>query len=60
MYESADQAEPVYDAKGIETVRRDSIPAVSKVHSYWSLLFLKCILISCSCYMYFYWSLNSF
>ncbi|KAF6039856.1 REV3L [Bugula neritina] len=31
MYESADQAEPVYDAKGIETVRRDSIPAVSKI-----------------------------
>lgn len=31
MYETADQKEPVYDAKGIETVRRDSCSAVSKV-----------------------------
>lgn len=31
MYESADQKDPVYDAKGIETVRRDGCPAVSKV-----------------------------
>ena len=31
MYETKDQAEPVYDAKGIETVRRDGIPAVVKV-----------------------------
>ncbi len=31
MYESADQKEPVYDAKGIETVRRDGCPAISKV-----------------------------
>lgn len=31
MYETADQAQPVFDAKGIETVRRDSVPAVSKV-----------------------------
>ncbi|KAM6992727.1 LOW QUALITY PROTEIN: DNA polymerase zeta catalytic subunit [Tautogolabrus adspersus] len=31
MYESLDQKEPVYDAKGIETVRRDSCPAVSKI-----------------------------
>ncbi|KAJ8934361.1 hypothetical protein NQ314_013402 [Rhamnusium bicolor] len=31
MYESPDQKEPVYDAKGIETVRRDGCPAVSKV-----------------------------
>ena len=31
MYESADQKEPVFDAKGIETVRRDSVPAVTKV-----------------------------
>lgn len=31
MYESADQKEPVFHAKGIETVRRDSVPAVSKV-----------------------------
>ena len=31
MYETLDQKEPVFDAKGIETVRRDSIPAVAKV-----------------------------
>ena len=31
MYESVDQEKPVYDAKGIETVRRDGCPAVSKV-----------------------------
>jgi DNA polymerase zeta len=31
MYESAEQEHPVYDAKGIETVRRDGCPAVSKV-----------------------------
>ncbi len=33
MYESRDQVKPVYDAKGIETVRRDGIPAVVKVSS---------------------------
>ncbi|XP_050308972.1 DNA polymerase zeta catalytic subunit isoform X6 [Anthonomus grandis grandis] len=31
MYESADQNEPVYEAKGIETVRRDGCPAVTKM-----------------------------
>ena len=31
MYESPDQEKPVYDAKGIETVRRDGCPAVAKV-----------------------------
>ena len=30
-YESPDQSEPDFDAKGIETVRRDSCPAVGKV-----------------------------
>ncbi|KAK3097907.1 hypothetical protein FSP39_014334 [Pinctada imbricata] len=30
-YETPDQKEPVYDAKGIETVRRDSCSAVSKI-----------------------------
>ena len=33
MYETLDQKEPVFDAKGIETVRRDSCPAVAKVCS---------------------------
>ncbi|XP_038059014.1 DNA polymerase zeta catalytic subunit-like [Patiria miniata] len=30
-YESPDQVEPEFDAKGIETVRRDSCPAVGKI-----------------------------
>lgn len=30
-YESPDQATPTFDAKGIETVRRDNCPAVGKV-----------------------------
>ncbi|CAG5122154.1 unnamed protein product, partial [Candidula unifasciata] len=31
MYETQDQIQPVYDAKGIETVRRDACSAVSKI-----------------------------
>ena len=31
MYESPEQVEPQFDAKGIETVRRDTCPAVAKV-----------------------------
>ncbi|XP_035205983.1 uncharacterized protein LOC118181018 isoform X2 [Stegodyphus dumicola] len=31
MYETADQKKPVFDAKGIETVRRDSCPATAKI-----------------------------
>lgn len=31
MYETPEQKEPVYEAKGIETVRRDGCPAVAKV-----------------------------
>ncbi|CAG0884565.1 unnamed protein product [Cyprideis torosa] len=31
MYESEQQESPVYDAKGIETVRRDGCPAVAKI-----------------------------
>uniref|UniRef100_A0A8D9BNJ6 DNA polymerase n=1 Tax=Cacopsylla melanoneura TaxID=428564 RepID=A0A8D9BNJ6_9HEMI len=31
MYESVDQEKPIYEAKGIETVRRDGCPAVSKI-----------------------------
>jgi DNA polymerase zeta len=30
-YESPTQKEPIFDAKGIETVRRDTCPAVSKI-----------------------------
>ncbi|GBM90804.1 DNA polymerase zeta catalytic subunit [Araneus ventricosus] len=31
MYETADQKRPIFDAKGIETVRRDSCPATAKI-----------------------------
>nr|XP_033795711.1 DNA polymerase zeta catalytic subunit isoform X2 [Geotrypetes seraphini] len=31
MYETVDQKDPAFDAKGIETVRRDSCPAVGKI-----------------------------
>lgn len=31
-YESVDDMEGIFDAKGIETVRRDSCPLVSKVY----------------------------
>ena len=31
MYEKRDQQKPEFDAKGIETVRRDVCPAVAKV-----------------------------
>ncbi|XP_019624970.1 PREDICTED: DNA polymerase zeta catalytic subunit-like [Branchiostoma belcheri] len=31
MYETPDQREPEFDAKGIETVRRDGCPAASKI-----------------------------
>lgn len=31
-YESPDQTQPIFDAKGIETVRRDGCPAASKVY----------------------------
>ena len=33
MYETPEQKEPVFDAKGVETVRRDTCAAVSKVRS---------------------------
>ncbi|XP_028858187.1 DNA polymerase zeta catalytic subunit isoform X2 [Denticeps clupeoides] len=31
MYETLEQKDPVFDAKGIETVRRDGCPAVAKI-----------------------------
>ena len=31
MYKTRDQTKPVYDAKGIETVQRDGIPATVKM-----------------------------
>lgn len=31
MYETPNQSDPIYEAKGIETVRRDGCPAVAKV-----------------------------
>ena len=44
-YESEDQKEPIFDAKGIETVRRDGCPAVVKVHHTFNIsphIFLCC------------------
>lgn len=43
MYETLDQKDPVFDAKGIETVRRDSCPAVSKVNT--DILLLHCVFV---------------
>lgn len=42
MYESADQEKPVYEAKGIETVRRDGCPAVGKVFFFFFFFGTKC------------------
>lgn len=41
MYESIEQKKPKYEAKGIETVRRDGCPAVSKVFNFHFKLYLK-------------------
>lgn len=41
MYETLDQKDPVFDAKGIETVRRDSCPAVSKVSFIYLVVIFK-------------------
>ena len=32
MYETEDQKEPIFNAKGIETVRRDGCAAAAKVN----------------------------
>ncbi|WCJ33138.1 DNA polymerase zeta catalytic subunit [Euphorbia peplus] len=40
-YESAEQTEPVFDAKGIETVRRDTCAAVAKMMEQSLRLFFK-------------------
>ena len=37
-YEHPDQKEPIFDAKGIETVRRDSCPAVVKVQCWMTVM----------------------
>jgi DNA polymerase zeta len=31
MYESADQIEPIFEAKGIEVIRRDGCPSSAKI-----------------------------
>lgn len=41
MYETAEQTDPVYEAKGIETVRRDGCPAVAKVSSNENVVFFS-------------------
>lgn len=44
-YESPNQTTPVFDAKGIETVRRDNCPAVGKVSAtcFSYLLMTSCV-----------------
>lgn len=44
MYESTEQKKPKYEAKGIETVRRDGCPAVSKVYLKFCFKFLLILL----------------
>lgn len=51
MYEIRDQKEPVFDAKGIETVRRDTCPAVAKV---WLLYVLHSSVFSRTANLSFY------
>lgn len=41
-YESADQIEPVFDAKGIETIRRDTCGAVAKIMEQSLRMFFEC------------------
>ena len=43
MYETLDQSEPVFDAKGIETVRRDGCPAVGKVTKSKRIYYMYCM-----------------
>ena len=54
-YESPNQKDPVYDAKGIETVRRDGCPAVGKVVIQ-QMLALTCLIIE----KYLIWKKNVF
>jgi DNA polymerase zeta len=42
-YENPDDKEPTFDAKGIETVRRDGIPAQQKMVENC----LKCVIVIC-------------
>lgn len=41
MYESPDEDIPVYNAKGIETVRRDGCPAVGKVRTHCNFVIIQ-------------------
>lgn len=50
MYETLDQKEPEFDAKGIETVRRDGCPAVAKVSAVLTV-------VSILCYAVFSWQI---
>lgn len=42
-YETPDETEPTFDAKGIETVRRDGVPAQAKMTE-------KCLKLVVSCH----------
>lgn len=49
MYETTDQKEPTYEAKGIETVRRDGCPAVAKVRLNYIQSEKLCICVQNTC-----------
>ena len=48
-YETAEQREPVLDAKGIETVRRDGCPLSVRVRCshYWHNFIISTIILQC-------------
>ncbi|KAH9328748.1 hypothetical protein KI387_000856, partial [Taxus chinensis] len=55
-YESSAQSKPIFDAKGIETVRRDSCPAVAKIlERSLRILFESCDLSEVKSYLYRQW-----
>ena len=57
MYEQINDKEPVFDAKGIETVRRDGCPAVQKIlESCIKILFRTKDLSQVKAYLYDQWS----
>jgi len=45
MYENIEQKKPKYEAKGIETVRRDGCPAVSKVYFIYKIKYCVLLLV---------------
>ncbi|KAI9332155.1 hypothetical protein DFJ73DRAFT_856131 [Zopfochytrium polystomum] len=57
MYESVDDEQPAFDAKGIETVRRDGCPAVAKMmEQSLKILFRTRSMADLKAYLYRQWS----